>query len=577
MPGFSGLEILRDFFGNSGLAGLNWEMVRSGLFEEQLKLARQAATSSQGKEAPTDPLPMIKKTLPIGPPIPAPTPERKNAPGRDENVHNSGEEVERNSPVPSPSSLSPTEKTAAPVAQPEEKSPLDNERASPEEEKALPYAEEEVPPQTAVPESGVPGSPNPADLWEPASEVTLESSSPSQEPSVPINEKLPSGNNGNNCNNIEAFSSTNPEQKTGLETVTRHETIRLVNTVEQVENPAAVAPDEAEVHQTVYSEEESVSGRQGANESNPRCFPEATRQSIPISGPEVLEAEVRGVSWVGGEESGPGRREVFGPTGVAETNIQLQVTSTNPGPSQPAKQTNPPNPLGGIVPLAAVGLINKVSNAEIAVSGSKGSGATSLQSAQMGRIEASTKTSPTAIESANSSALASGGRGVFSAARYSGKQGIETSSQEANVQRVRFIQRVVRAFQALRDGGGTVRLRLHPPELGSLRVELLVREGVLRARMEVETSAARAAILEHLPILRERLAQQDIRIEQFDVEIGEDTVGSDSQQPDNSTPGQRSPVFWPSTSRPRPSDTASSTSRVNSVAASDSSKLNVLI
>lgn len=85
-------------------------------------------------------------------------------------------------------------------------------------------------------------------------------------------------------------------------------------------------------------------------------------------------------------------------------------------------------------------------------------------------------------------------------------------------QHARFVQRVVRAFESAADRGGHVRLRLHPPELGALRLELTVRDGQMHARLETETEAARNLLLDHLPELKERLASHQIRVERFDVE-----------------------------------------------------------
>lgn len=93
------------------------------------------------------------------------------------------------------------------------------------------------------------------------------------------------------------------------------------------------------------------------------------------------------------------------------------------------------------------------------------------------------------------------------------------------VDRVRFVQRVARAFQALGQNRGAVRLRLHPPELGSLRVEVTVQRGVMTARLEAETTTARNLLLDNLPALRERLAQQDIRIQQFHVDLMDQPLG----------------------------------------------------
>jgi flagellar hook-length control protein FliK len=85
--------------------------------------------------------------------------------------------------------------------------------------------------------------------------------------------------------------------------------------------------------------------------------------------------------------------------------------------------------------------------------------------------------------------------------------------------RIRLVQRVAKAFQAAGERGGQVRLRLSPPELGALRVEISIERGALTARIEAETPQARAMLLDNLPALRERLAEQEIRVAQFDIEL----------------------------------------------------------
>jgi len=86
-------------------------------------------------------------------------------------------------------------------------------------------------------------------------------------------------------------------------------------------------------------------------------------------------------------------------------------------------------------------------------------------------------------------------------------------------QRIRFVQRVARAFASAGNRGGSVRLRLSPPELGSLRLEMTVRDGVLVARVETETHAARQMLLDNLPALRQRLAGHDVKVERFQVDV----------------------------------------------------------
>lgn len=90
----------------------------------------------------------------------------------------------------------------------------------------------------------------------------------------------------------------------------------------------------------------------------------------------------------------------------------------------------------------------------------------------------------------------------------------------------RFLHRVARAFEAARERGGDVRLRLHPPELGALKLEVRMVGEQLTARLEAETQAARTLLLDSLPQLRERLAEQGLKVERFDVEL------SDRRPPD---------------------------------------------
>ena len=97
----------------------------------------------------------------------------------------------------------------------------------------------------------------------------------------------------------------------------------------------------------------------------------------------------------------------------------------------------------------------------------------------------------------------------------------ETSTRETpTVDRARFVQRVGGAIRSAQQRDGQIQLRLSPPELGTLRIQIVLNEGVLTAHLETETAAARAVLLDNLPALRERLAEQDIRIEKFDVDVG---------------------------------------------------------
>jgi len=145
-------------------------------------------------------------------------------------------------------------------------------------------------------------------------------------------------------------------------------------------------------------------------------------------------------------------------------------------------------------------------------------------------------------------------------------------------ERVRFVQRVARAFHSIGDEGGEVRLRLSPPELGSLRLELTVREGVLTARLETETATARSLLLDNLPTLRDRLAEQNIKVERFDVDVRDENRDRSGEQfagqPGDPQQGQRQ--------RPKSSEPPNAQARAERTSRSASkrdgtSELNVVI
>ena len=97
----------------------------------------------------------------------------------------------------------------------------------------------------------------------------------------------------------------------------------------------------------------------------------------------------------------------------------------------------------------------------------------------------------------------------------------ESTTQDRlnSAQQARLVDRVARALQAAQGRGGRLQLRLHPPELGGLRLEIRVQGNALMAKLEAETTSARAVLLENLPVLRERLEEQGVQVEQFDVDL----------------------------------------------------------
>ena len=102
----------------------------------------------------------------------------------------------------------------------------------------------------------------------------------------------------------------------------------------------------------------------------------------------------------------------------------------------------------------------------------------------------------------------------------------DTPSRTPHVDPARFVSRVARAVQTAQERGGPLQLRLSPPELGAMRIELSVNQGTLTATIETDNSNARQVLLDNLPALRDRLADQNIKIERFDVDVRRDSSGN---------------------------------------------------
>lgn len=157
---------------------------------------------------------------------------------------------------------------------------------------------------------------------------------------------------------------------------------------------------------------------------------------------------------------------------------------------------------------------------------------------------------PSTNDSTTTGTHAGSAKGSEHAASRSAAAGEPGADQLSQVDRTRFVQRVERAIHSMSDGGGSIRLRLSPPELGSLQIEITVRHGEMNARLEAETPAARNLLLDSLPALRERLAQQDISIQRFDVDLMDRSGGGlpnhtgqfgDQSQSFSWDPGNRTP------------------------------------
>ena len=83
----------------------------------------------------------------------------------------------------------------------------------------------------------------------------------------------------------------------------------------------------------------------------------------------------------------------------------------------------------------------------------------------------------------------------------------------------RILQRALKGIEQAQDGSEPIRVRLHPPELGTLQVTVQVNRSQVIAAIEVESHAARQILMDNLPTLQATLKEQGISIADFRVEV----------------------------------------------------------
>ncbi|GAA4424770.1 flagellar hook-length control protein FliK [Bremerella cremea] len=148
-------------------------------------------------------------------------------------------------------------------------------------------------------------------------------------------------------------------------------------------------------------------------------------------------------------------------------------------------------------------------------------------------------------------------------------------------QQIRLINRVARAVEST-PPGQSIKIRLNPSELGQLKVEIKVEDGNMIAKIEAENASTRQVLLDNLPQLRERLAESNINVQQFEVELmGQQTPqdGAASNMADQSSEqgNQRTKTGSSLNQSDSEEATPTATETVNKEAERDSRNLNITI
>ncbi|WP_166827613.1 flagellar hook-length control protein FliK [Thalassoroseus pseudoceratinae] len=133
-------------------------------------------------------------------------------------------------------------------------------------------------------------------------------------------------------------------------------------------------------------------------------------------------------------------------------------------------------------------------------------------------VEATTSTSETAPQVTNRTTLSPSGE--------TAKTDGDTTPRLQTL-----VDRVAEAVESAgrQQSSRPLRIRIDPPELGVLSIEVHTQGGQVSAKMQVESSAAQRLLLDHLPQLQEALSQQTGSSTQVEIQRSESS-NSDSQQ-----------------------------------------------
>ncbi|MEX0792820.1 MAG: flagellar hook-length control protein FliK [Pirellulaceae bacterium] len=275
-------------------------------------------------------------------------------------------------------------------------------------------------------------------------------------------------------------------------------------TTEEGQDEEGSQRSSTETNQTAQAQqEEQIAERQNSTKAEQAAVKSAEDQQRTADQSEVAEEGVTAEAEVSdsrrARRSSPNSEHSFGenqeerphqPTPAEQSTAKPPLAET-PGSHQAESQRTP------VPPTVAVDAPRGMTGAEqgVTTEGSVGEGVSSLiqRGIQRGLIKSSSTPQP-----ANP---------------------VDTRQQ------MRMVNRVARAVESA-PPGQPVRIRLNPPELGALRIEIRIEQGTMTAKIEAETDVARQLLTENLPQLKDRLAESGISIEKFEIELlGKETSG----------------------------------------------------
>jgi flagellar hook-length control protein FliK len=104
----------------------------------------------------------------------------------------------------------------------------------------------------------------------------------------------------------------------------------------------------------------------------------------------------------------------------------------------------------------------------------------------------------------------------------------------------RFAPQIVRGLNAMvNQRGGSMSLRLDPPELGELRVHMNIARGTVTADFTAATQQAQSLLDRHMTALRQSLESHGLTVERLTVHVAPSTAQQHALDREDSGPGQQ--------------------------------------
>ena len=115
--------------------------------------------------------------------------------------------------------------------------------------------------------------------------------------------------------------------------------------------------------------------------------------------------------------------------------------------------------------------------------------------------------------------------GVPQSSSTTGTQATAPVGPPVDVKQVeQLVERIVSAVRQSQSTGQQLKIRLSPPELGTLQIEVSLKNGEYSARLEVQNRSAQKVINDNIAQLKEALTKTGVSLDRIDVHINTDST-----------------------------------------------------